>query len=38
MGKVVVAAVMSLDGYVATHDTTIGHLFDWSRSPTSCSR
>ena len=29
MGKVVAAAVMSLDGYVAKHDNTIGRLFDW---------
>ena len=29
MGKVVAAAVMSLDGYVAKQDNTIGRLFDW---------
>jgi dihydrofolate reductase len=29
MGKVVAAAVMSLDGYIAKPDNTIGHLFDW---------
>jgi dihydrofolate reductase len=29
MGKVVAAAVMSLDGYIAKHDNTIGRLFDW---------
>jgi dihydrofolate reductase len=29
MGKVVAAASMSLDGYIAKHDNTIGHLFDW---------
>src|SRR3954449_3061970 len=29
MGKVVASASMSLDGYIAKEDTTIGHLFDW---------
>jgi hypothetical protein len=29
MGKVTAAAAMSLDGYIAKHDNTIGHLFDW---------
>jgi len=29
MGKVVAAAVMSLDGYIAKHDNSIGRLFDW---------
>jgi len=29
MGKVVAAASMSLDGYIAKQDNTIGHLFDW---------
>ena len=29
MGKVVAQAIMSLDGYVAKHDNTIGRLFDW---------
>jgi dihydrofolate reductase len=29
MGKVVAAAVMSLDGYIAKSDNTIGRLFDW---------
>jgi dihydrofolate reductase len=29
MGKVVAAATMSLDGYIAKHDNTIGGLFDW---------
>ena len=29
MGKVVANAVMSLDGYIAKHDNTIGRLFDW---------
>jgi dihydrofolate reductase len=29
MGKVVASATMSLDGYVAKDDNTIGHLFDW---------
>ncbi|MEU4195609.1 dihydrofolate reductase family protein [Kribbella sp. NPDC026611] len=29
MGKVVAQANMSLDGYVAKQDNTIGHLFDW---------
>ncbi len=29
MGKVIAAAVMSLDGYIAKHDNTIGRLFDW---------
>jgi dihydrofolate reductase len=29
MGKVQAQAAMSLDGYVAKQDNTIGHLFDW---------
>ena len=29
MGKVVCSATMSLDGYIAFEDNTIGHLFDW---------
>lgn len=29
MGKVVAAAVMSLDGFIAKPDNTIGRLFDW---------
>jgi dihydrofolate reductase len=29
MGKVVASASMSLDGYIAKSDNTIGHLFDW---------
>src|SRR5918998_122717 len=29
MGKVVANAIMSLDGYVAKQDNTIGGLFDW---------
>jgi dihydrofolate reductase len=29
MGKVVASASMSLDGYVAKQDNTIGRLFDW---------
>ena len=29
MGKVVASASMSLDGYIAKEDNTIGHLFDW---------
>jgi dihydrofolate reductase len=29
MGKVVANATMSLDGYVAKQDNTIGRLFDW---------
>jgi dihydrofolate reductase len=29
MGKVVSSAMMSLDGFVATADNTIGALFDW---------
>jgi hypothetical protein len=29
MGKVVANAIMSLDGYVAKQDNTIGRLFDW---------
>jgi dihydrofolate reductase len=32
MGKVVAAASMSLDGYIAKHDNTIGYLFDWLQS------
>ncbi|MCU1416527.1 MAG: dihydrofolate reductase [Schumannella sp.] len=29
MGKVIANATMSLDGYIATPDDGIGHLFDW---------
>jgi len=29
VGKVVANAIMSLDGYVAKQDNTIGRLFDW---------
>ena len=29
MTKVVAQAMMSLDGYVAKQDNTIGRLFDW---------
>jgi dihydrofolate reductase len=29
MGEVVASASMSLDGYIAKHDNTIGRLFDW---------
>lgn len=29
MGKVVASAIMSLDGYVAKQDNTIGQLFEW---------
>lgn len=29
MGKVIASASMSLDGYIAKNDNTIGHLFDW---------
>ena len=29
MGKVIASASMSLDGYIAKSDNTIGHLFDW---------
>ena len=29
MGKVVAQASMSLDGFIAKADNTIGHLFDW---------
>ena len=29
MGKVIAAASMSLDGYIAKHDNSIGLLFDW---------
>ena len=29
MGKVVAAATMSLDGFIAKDDNTIGRLFDW---------
>jgi dihydrofolate reductase len=29
MGKVIAAASMSLDGYIAKQDNTIGRLFDW---------
>jgi dihydrofolate reductase len=29
MGKVIASATMSLDGFIAFEDDTIGHLFDW---------
>jgi dihydrofolate reductase len=29
MGQVIASASMSLDGYIAKHDNTIGRLFDW---------
>src|SRR3954454_4430762 len=29
MGKVIASASMSLDGFIAKADNTIGHLFDW---------
>src|SRR5919199_4279522 len=29
MGTVIAAASMSLDGYIAKHDNSIGRLFDW---------
>jgi dihydrofolate reductase len=29
MGHVIASASMSLDGYIAKHDNTIGRLFDW---------
>jgi dihydrofolate reductase len=29
MGRVISSAAMSLDGYIAEDDNTIGHLFDW---------
>lgn len=29
MGQVISSASMSLDGYIAKNDNTIGHLFDW---------
>ena len=29
MGLVITSASMSLDGYIAKHDNTIGRLFDW---------
>jgi hypothetical protein len=32
MGKVVSSASMSLDGFIATFDNTIGDLFDWYES------
>jgi dihydrofolate reductase len=34
MGKVVAQAIMSLDGYVAKQDNSIGRLFDWLHSGT----
>ena len=38
MGKVIANASMSLDGYIAKDDNTIGRLFDWYRTATSRSR
>jgi len=32
MGKVLSSASMSLDGFIANHDNTIGNLFDWYNS------
>ena len=32
MGMVVASASMSLDGFIAKADNTIGHLFDWMQS------
>ena len=29
MGKIIASASMSLDGYIAKDDNTIGRLFDW---------
>jgi len=29
MGKVIASATMSLDGFIALEDDSIGHLFDW---------
>jgi hypothetical protein len=29
VGRVVAQAIMSLDGYIAKPDNTIGYLFDW---------
>ncbi len=29
MGKIITSASMSLDGYIAKADHTIGRLFDW---------
>ncbi len=29
MGQVIASASMSIDGYIAKHDNTIGRLFDW---------
>lgn len=29
MGKVVASGSISLDGFIAKADNTIGHLFDW---------
>lgn len=34
MGKVVSSASMSLDGFIAKHDNTIGRLFDWYENGT----
>lgn len=31
MGKVIAQAIMSLDGYIAKQDDSIGRLFDWLR-------
>lgn len=32
MGKVVAQAIMSLDGYIAKQDNSIGRLFDWLKN------
>lgn len=34
MGKVIASASMSLDGYIAKDDNTIGRLFDWLQNGT----
>lgn len=34
MGQVIASASMSLDGYIAKHDNTIGRLFDWLQNGT----
>jgi porphobilinogen deaminase len=38
MGKVIASASMSLDGYIAKDDNTIGRLFTGIRTGTSSSR
>lgn len=34
MGQVIASASMSLDGYIAKEDNTIGRLFDWLQNGT----